>query len=448
MLKISISGVRGYVPDSLTPEVCLELAKAFGTYLFNSNPRKKKRKVVIGCDPRKSSEPIKGIVFEGLLATGCEVIDIGICPTPTVAIMIKELKADGGIVVTASHNPLPWNGLKFMRQDGIFLNEKQANEFLELYYNKDFITKEKQKVLTFNKALDIHIKKVLKQIKPKVKKLKVAIDCCNGAGSEAAVRLLKKLGCTVFPLNCRLDLPFPHDPEPVAKNLTDLMSLVKTKQADVGFALDSDADRLAIVSERGQAIGEELTLTLAAKYVLSNNQKLPTKKKIVVSNLSTTKAIDDIAKEFKGSSVRTKIGEVHVAETLKKLNGLIGGEGNGGVIYPPVCFNRDSLTGIAIIISYLASSNKSLSALADEIPAYQTIKTKISCANQQQANDYIKKVKEKFNKKDLILTEGVKVVVPDGWVHVRASNTEPILRIIAEAKTKADAERLIDQATL
>ncbi len=448
MLKISISGVRGYVPESLTPEVCLELAKAFGTYLFKTNPNKKKRKVIIGCDPRKSSEPIKGIVFEGLLATGCEVIDIGICPTPTVAIMIKELKADGGIVVTASHNPLPWNGLKFMRQDGIFLNEKQANEFLELYYNKDFITKEKQKVLTFDKALDIHIKKVLRQVKPKVKKLKVAIDCCNGAGSVAAVNLLKKLGCTVFPLNCRLDLPFPHDPEPVAKNLTDLISLVKSKQADVGFALDSDADRLAIVSERGKAIGEELTLALVTKYLLAKNQKLPAKKKIIVSNLSTTKAIDDIAKEFKGLSIRTKIGEVHVAEELKKLKGLIGGEGNGGVIYPPVCFNRDSLTGIAIIISYLASSNKSLSALADEIPAYQTIKTKISCQDQQQANDYIEKVKEKFKKKDLILTEGVKVVVPDGWVHVRASNTEPILRIIAEAKTKADAERLIDQATL
>jgi len=448
VLKISISGVRGYVPESLTPEVCLELAKAFGTYLFKTNPNKKKRKVIIGCDPRKSSEPIKGIVFEGLLATGCEVIDIGICPTPTVAIMIKELKADGGIVVTASHNPLPWNGLKFMRQDGIFLNEKQANEFLELYYNKDFITKEKQKVLTFDKALDIHIKKVLRQVKPKVKKLKVAIDCCNGAGSVAAVNLLKKLGCTVFPLNCRLDLPFPHDPEPVAKNLTDLISLVKSKQADVGFALDSDADRLAIVSERGKAIGEELTLALVTKYLLAKNQKLPAKKKIIVSNLSTTKAIDDIAKEFKGLSIRTKIGEVHVAEELKKLKGLIGGEGNGGVIYPPVCFNRDSLTGIAIIISYLASSNKSLSALADEIPAYQTIKTKISCQDQQQANDYIEKVKEKFKKKDLILTEGVKVVVPDGWVHVRASNTEPILRIIAEAKTKADAERLIDQATL
>jgi len=447
-LKISISGIRGYVPESLTPEVCLDFAKAFGAWLEQEYPKKKNKKVVIGQDPRQTSDYIKGIAASGLAASGCQVIDIGICPTPTVGLMIKHLKADGGIVITASHNPLPWNGLKFMRNDGIFLNENQAKYLINLYNGKKFIKTLPKDITYFSQAVNLHIKKVLGQIKIKNKKLKVAIDCCNGAGSVAAVELLKQIGCIVCPINCDVTAPFPHDPEPVEKNLSDLMQAVKDQKADIGFALDSDADRLAIISEQGKAIGEELTLALAVKYVLRKNANLPRSKKMVFCNLSTTQAIDDITKEFGGISLRTKIGEVHVAEELKKRKGLIGGEGNGGVIYPKVGFNRDSLTGIAMIIAYLSDSGKKLSKLAAEIPAYYCIKNKIECPNQQTAQNYISKIKNKFDIKNMILIEGVKVVVDGGWVHVRASNTEPILRIIAEAKTKSQAQSLVDEVTI
>ncbi|MBN2058297.1 MAG: phosphoglucosamine mutase [Candidatus Saganbacteria bacterium] len=445
-LKISISGVRGFVPESLTPEVCLDFAKAFGSYLRKNN--KQNVTVVVGTDPRASSEFIKGIVFSGLLNTGCRVIDIGICPTPTVGLMIKELKADGGIVITASHNPLPWNGLKFMRSDGIFLNEAQANKFLKIYESKDFYKGLPDQLHADHSAIAKHISKVLKVIPPRAvrrKKFRVAIDCCNGAGSIAAVKLLEKLGCKVLPLNCDLNQPFPHDPEPVARNLKDLSRLVRSGKADIGFALDSDADRLAIIDETGKAIGEELTLALAVRHVLQKNEQRPSGRNLVITNLSTTRAIDDIAEAFSGLVIRTKIGEVHVAEQLKELRGLIGGEGNGGIIYPPVGFNRDSLTGIALILQLLAVSGKSVSGLVAEVPHYFMIKEKERCNNQQQAEKFINRAKEGFPKKNLILTEGVKVMLSRGWVHVRASNTEPIIRIIAEGREKKEVQRLIKQ---
>ncbi|HVN67574.1 MAG TPA: phosphoglucosamine mutase [Candidatus Sulfotelmatobacter sp.] len=444
-LKISISGVRGTVPDSLTPEVCLDLAKAFGTYLGKGT-------VVIGADPRRSSEFIKGIVFSGLLSTGIKVVDIGIAPTPTVGIMVRELAAAGGIVITASHNPLPWNGLKFMRGDGVFLNEEQATKFLKLYEGKVFKqapTKTKG-VKIVNTALDKHIARVLKAVNPlaiRLKKFRVAVDGCNGAGSVALPRLLARLGCKVFTVNCDTRLPFPHDPEPVPANLGELAELVKEKKADLGLAVDSDADRLAVVSEEGIPIGEELTLALVVKFLLGRRFPISTKKRIVVSNLSTTKALDDLAREYGALSIRTKVGEVNVVEQIKSLKALVGGEGNGGVIYPKVGLNRDSLAGAALLLNYLAAAGKKLSRLAAGLPHYEMIKTKLECASQDEANDVIEKAKRNFKGNDLVLTEGVKVLLPDAWVHIRASNTEPIIRIIAEARTKAQAEELIRRIT-
>jgi phosphomannomutase len=438
-LIISISGVRGIVPDSLTPQVCLDLAKAFGTYLGGG-------KVVVGTDPRQSSEFIKGIIFSGLLSTGCRVVDLGIAPTPTVGIMTKGLEAAGGIVVTASHNPLPWNGLKFMRGDGIFLNESEAKDFLKIYESKQFRTARARGVSVNRTNLDVHIRRVLKVISaPTIKKakLKVAFDGCNGAGSVALVKFLEKLGCQVFAINCNTKLPFPHNPEPVAANLGELMELVKSKGADIGFAVDSDADRLAIVSDEGRAIGEELTLALATKFVLSNKPSHLTKKPIVVVNLSTSRVIDDVCHEGGAMLIRTKVGEVNVTEQLKELKGVIGGEGNGGVIYPPVGGNRDSLSGAGLVLNLMASSKKKISQLVAELPHYEMIKTKVECANRDEANDFMEKTKAAFKGYDLILTEGIKIVLPDGWVHIRPSNTEPIVRIIAEAKTKAEAEELI-----
>jgi phosphomannomutase len=439
-LKISISGVRGHVPESLTPEVCLDLAKAFGTYLRGG-------KVVIGTDPRASSEFIKGIVFSGLLATGCEVVDIGICPTPTVGIMVRKLKAAGGIVVTASHNPLPWNGLKFMRDDGIFLNEEQARRFLKFYESKYFkLRPAGSGVSSDATAIATHVSRVLKIVKPaaiRKRKFKVAVDACNGAGSVALVKLLEKLGCKVLPLNVNVRLPFPRNPEPTPENLSELRALVKAKKADIGFALDSDADRLAVVAENGEALGEEATLALAVKFLLSRQPAFGNQKKVVVVNLSTSRMIDDLGRAAGALVIRTKVGEVHVAEALKKNNALVGGEGNGGVIYPPVGYNRDSLTAAALLLNCLAVSGQTLTALAAELPHYVMAKSKIECPDLDTANDLVERTKEVFRGEDLILTEGVKVVFPDAWLHVRASNTEPIIRVMAEAKSREKAEALI-----
>ncbi|MBN3033820.1 MAG: phosphoglucosamine mutase [Candidatus Saganbacteria bacterium] len=440
-LIISISGVRGTVPDSLTPDVCLDLAKAFGTYLEGGT-------VVIGTDPRRSSEPIKGIMFAGLLSAGCKVIDLGVAPTPTVGIMTRELAAAGGIVITASHNPLPWNGLKFMRGSGIFLNGAEGADFLKIYEGKKFRRAPGGKVIGYRKGTDCHIKKVLEQqidaVAVRQARLKVAVDGCNGAGSEALVKLLKKLGCRVLPLNCDITLPFPHDPEPVAANLGELMELVGKKKADLGFAVDSDADRLAIVSDTGEAIGEELTLALAAKYLLGTK---PGGQPTVVVNLSTSQVMDDVCREAGATLVRTKVGEVNVTEELKRLGGVIGGEGNGGVILPGVGWNRDSLSGAALILSLVAGSGKKISQLAAELPRYEMIKTKVECGSQAEAAAFLEKSKAVFSGGNLVLTEGVKAVYPDGWIHIRPSNTEPIVRIIAEAKTKERAEELIKQVS-
>lgn len=446
-LKISISGVRGLVPETLTTEVCLDFAKAFGAYLLEKSPQTSPE-IVVGCDPRSSSESIKKIVFSGLLSCGCNVIDLGICPTPTLGIMVRKVKAAGGIMITASHNPLPWNGLKFIRSDGIFLNENQANRLIEIYQAKDFKAGKPGSIISNPSGIDIHIENILKAIDARAiqrRSFTVAVDCCNGAGSEASIRLLKKLGCKIEPLNCDLSQPFPHPPEPISENLSQLCSIVKSKNAEVGFAFDSDADRLAIVSEDGKAIGEELSLALAVKFVLNKHRNGSPKNKIVITNLSTTRAIDDIVRDFGGNLIRTKIGEVHVAEELKKLNGLIGGEGNGGVIYPPLGFNRDALAALALILNLMARSGKKISELVSKIPSYHMIKKKFKCHSRDEAQEFIERIKEEFRGKDLILTDGVKVILPSGWVHVRASNTEPVIRVIAEGKQKKEVENLINQ---
>lgn len=438
-LKISISGVRGFVPESLTPEVCLHFAKAFGTYLNGG-------KVVVGTDPRASSEFIKGIIFSGLLSTGCKVVDLGIVPTPTVGIMARKLKADGGIVITASHNPLPWNGLKFMRGDGVFLNETQAGQFIKIYEGKQFRTGLARGVSSDRTGIATHIARVLKVVNAPLicrRKFKVAVDACNGAGAVAMIELLKKLGCLVTAINTNLNLPFAHNPEPTAENLTELRALVRSRQADIGFAMDSDADRLAVIDEAGEALGEEATLALAVKFILGRSRLVPAKKRLVVVNLSTSQMIDDVCREFGALCLRTRVGEVNVVEEIKSVNALIGGEGNGGVIYPKVGLNRDSLTGAALLLNALAVKGRTVSSLVEEIPHYFMIKTKVECADLDAASDLIEKAKHAFPDEDLVLTEGVKVIRPEGWVHVRASNTEPIVRFIAEARTKEEAEDLI-----
>lgn len=438
MLKISVSGVRGIVPESLTPDICLDFAKAFGSYLNSGS-------VVIGTDTRTSSEFIKGIILQGLLSCGCKIIDLGIATTPTVGVAVRHLKVDGGIIVTASHNPEPWNGIKFIKDDGIFLNTLQAKKLLDIYYSKKFLVQSGGSAITYNKANHDHIEKILESINValiKKSKFKVAIDCVNGAGSVITPLLLKKLGCQIIAINSYPKAPFPRGAEPTPENLKELSKVVKTEHADIGFAQDPDADRLAIITEDGEAISEEYTVVLCTKHILS---KTASSRKLVVVNLSTTSAIDDVAKQFKAIVMRTKIGEVYVAEEVKKEKANIGGEGNGGVIFPKVGFNRDSLSAIAIILELLAKEKKKLSEILSKMPKYFLVKKKIECTSSDYATDFLEKSKERFKNETLDLTEGLKVLRKDGWIHLRPSNTEPIIRIFAEAKSQQIAEEFIKE---
>ena len=432
-LMISVSGVRGIVGESLTPLEIVKFATAFGNFC-------KKGKVVMGSDTRPSKEMVKNAVVSGLLATGCKIIDIGIAPTPTIAMATRNLKAKGGIAITASHNPIEWNALKFMDSQGMFLDSKKS---LAQMVEKNCIKYENWKnlgeITTDQKQIEAHIEKILKLkyvnlSKIKEKKPKVVVDCVNGAGSIASVLLLEALGCKVIKLYCDIDGKFPRPPEPVPESLKDLCQKVISSSADLGFALDPDADRLSLVSEKGIALGEEYTLALATKFILSK------KKGAVVVNQSTSRMIDDIAKNFKVTVHRTKVGEAHVAERLKKVKGVIGGEGNGGVIFPSLHYNRDALVGMALILSYLCESEKTLSQLAKEIPQYHIVK-KFGRISQSFSGN-LSKIRKIYKSEKQSEIDGLKIDTSDFWLHIRKSNTEPQVRVIAEAKSKKEAERL------
>jgi phosphomannomutase len=440
-LKISISGIRGIAGGSLSDNVISDFSKAFASYI-------NKGVIVAGRDPRASGEKIKDLVISSLNGFGIDVIYLGICPTPTVQLMVKELKADGGIIVTASHNPAEWNGLKFVRKDGIFLNKDEAERLIEIYDKRSFIVSAKMGSLKVqDKPLDLHIKKVLGCIDVqgiRKRKFKVVLDSCNGAGSAITIRLLKELGCQVIELYTDPRKPFPHNPEPIPANLNALCEKVKASGADIGFAQDADADRLAVVTEKGVAPGEEYTLALAAEHVLSNNKVRSPK---VVTNLSTSMMVDDIAKKYGANVIRTKIGEVNVAEEMVKQKALIGGEGNGGVMYPVVGYSRDSLTGIGLILDSLSRSGKNISDAIESLPKYSIVKEKIACSSKDEAAAFLDKVIVNFKGEVIDRTEGIKVILKNAWVHVRPSNTEPVIRIIAEAETQNKAVALIKKIT-
>jgi len=436
-LKISISGVRGIVGESLSPLLVNRFAQAFGTYC-NSG------KIVVGRDTRVSGEMVKYAVFAGLMSSGCTVVDVDICPVPTLQIMVRELNADGGIMITASHNPVEWNALKFMREDGIFLNPSQAEELVDIYHQgefkkvswRDFTRIQKDKT-----AIDTHIAKVLKFVdvdRIRQKKFKVAVDCCNGAGAVAAPVLLNALGCEIIAINDTPDGLFPRNPEPLPENLGSLCSATRKNNADIGFAQDADADRLAIVSEQGKCIGEDYTLALACQFILSR------KPGTAVVNLSATRAIDDIANMYHSKVIRTKIGEVYVAEKMKQIDAVVGGEGNGGVIIPEINYGRDSIGGIAVILQHLAESNKTISQLVNTIPQYHIAKAKVALESDKIFT-FMKKFREKYESQRINLLDGIRVDFDDYWIHVRPSNTEPIVRIVAEAKNRERADALCSE---
>ncbi|NVM56247.1 MAG: phosphoglucosamine mutase [Candidatus Helarchaeota archaeon] len=437
-LKISISGVRGVVGDSLTPQLSASFAQAFGSYLGRG-------KVIVGQDARISGAMVKNAIYSGILSVGCQPVDVGICPIPSILILTKQRKAIGGIAVTASHNPKDWNGLKFINGKGLFLNHSQIEEFLDIYHQGDFsLAKvENYKSLLYEKnPTNPHLRKLLNYLNVDLirrKKFKVAADCCNGAGAVLMPQFLKALGCQMILINTTLDGVFAHHPEPIPENISKLSKIIKEKNADIGFVQDADADRLAIVNEKGEPIGEELTLALAVKYILDK------KPGPVVTNLSTTQAINDIAGEHNAPVFRTKIGEIHVVEEIINRKALIGGEGNGGVIFPEIHPCRDSFTAMGLTLESMASSGKSISQLQEEIPKYYMIKDKID-GTSEQAYPMLRELKKKYSGKEQISTlDGLKINFRDAWIHIRPSNTESIIRIVAEAKSRDGVEMLLEK---
>jgi len=435
-LKISISGVRGVIGDSLTPSLLARFAQAFGTYVGSGT-------IVIGRDPRASGEMVRQAVIAGLLSSGCRVIDLDVCPVPTVQLMVRQRHAQGGIAITASHNPAEWNALKFVNSEGLFLSTGQARELLDIYH-QGYYTKvagsEMRGVETLTGALDAHINAIITAVGalPKTsRRLKVALDSCNGAGSTIAPRLIEALGAEAVTINTTPDGSFPRGAEPTPENLTALCELVKASNADIGFAQDMDADRLAVVSERGEAIGEEYTLVLAARYILSKTPGA------VVTNLSTSSAMDDVARLFNCPLHRSKIGEANVTEMMRQVEAVIGGEGNGGVIYPRINFCRDSQVGMALILHLLAETGRGVTELLSDLPRYTMIKEKLQCPSHK-IGEVLKMIRHEYAWRPLDLRDGVKVSFDKGWLSVRGSNTEPIIRLVTEAEDEATARRMFN----
>ncbi len=436
-LKISISGVRGVVGDSLTPSLLARFAEAFGTYIGVGC-------VVIGRDTRSSGEMARQAVVSGLLSSGCRIVDLGICPTPTVQLTVRRLAAQGGIAITASHNPPEWNALKFVGPDGLFLDGGHARELLDIYHQGDY-TKvsgaQMRLAESMPQAGDEHVRKIVQVLGPlrgKGRKPRAVVDSCNGAGSILAPRLLQALGADVIGIHVTPDGSFPRPAEPLPENLGDLCRAVREHRADVGFAQDMDADRLAVVSEEGEPIGEERTLVLATKLVLSHTPGP------VVANLATTDAIDRVASEFGCRVIRTPVGEANVAKAMQRYSAVIGGEGNGGVIYPPVNFARDSLVAMALILHLLVESGKSVAELVRGLPQLEMVKRRLSFPSHR-IGEILDRLKKEYAAYPTDARDGVKVILPEGWFIVRGSNTEPVVRVVAEADSEEIASDLADR---
>lgn len=433
---ISISGIRGVVGDGLSPQVVVNFAQAFGTYLGNG-------KVVVGRDSRITGPMVKHAVFSGLLAAGCDVIDIGMCSTPTVQMAVEHLKARGGIAITASHNPIEWNALKLIDTSGLFLDEIQGTKVIKFVEENKFNNvhwDQIGKIEFYHEAIEHHINSILKlslidQDLIAEKKFKVVVDCVNGAGGTILSLLLEKLNCDTVFINEEPTGLFPRSPEPLPENLKELCKKVKSVKADIGFAVDPDVDRLAIVSDKGKPLGEEYTLALAINYVLQK------KKSTVVVNASVSKAVDDIAKKYNTEVIRTKVGEIYVAQKMKEVNAAIGGEGNGGIILPELHLGRDAPLGIALILQQLALFGGTISELHASLPQYFQSKNKFELKDLN-ISTVLDAIIEKYKKQKIDLNDGVKIFWRNHWVHIRPSNTEPIIRIYSEAKTAEEANAL------
>ena len=444
ILISGISGVRGIINDGFDEEVVKVYTRAFAQLMDNG-------RIVIAQDSRPSGEMFKAVVEETLSQLGCEIIDCGICPTPTAQLMVKDLNARGGIIVTASHNPIEWNALKFVGDEGLFLDSdehKQLQIELAKVSEAGPLTAERSGSVTkLDDRLERHIQNVMaldlmnvpaiRALKPKV-----VIDAINGAGSEVLPAFLERLGCEVIPINCDNDGNFVHTPEPLPENLMELRSTVSRVGADIGIATDPDADRLAVIDANGNPLVEEYTLVLAAYHALRHAKE--DDRRPLVTNLSSTKALDDLAERYGRQVLRTPVGEIHVARKMQQQDSLIGGEGNGGVILAESHLGRDSLVASGLILSLMAETKQSIREIADDLPRYEMVKDKINVQGYQPA-DILQSLAEKYASLTPNLEDGVKISWKDRWVHFRASNTEPIVRIFAEASTRTIAASLVNE---
>ncbi|MBI4435802.1 MAG: phosphoglucosamine mutase [Candidatus Omnitrophica bacterium] len=436
-LQISISGIRGIVGRTLTDERVCDFAKAFA--LFS-----KRGKMVVAQDTRPSGHRFRRKIIQGLREIGCSVVDIGVSPTPTVLFMVRFLHARGGVVVTASHNPSKWNGLKFVGEDGQFLDQKKMDSFLRIGSSRFFPASRRRGPRVRNRsALARHIQQVLRHLnvqKIRSCRFRVAIDPCNGTGAVVTAPFLRRLGCRVTAINNRPNGRFAHPPEPREENLQQLSRCVKKSGAQIGFAQDPDADRLAIVTEKGTPLSGEYTLALAVQHILSRRRSP------VVINLSTSRMVEEVARQKGVKVYRSKIGERHVVEKMRKVKAAIGGEGNGGVIYPTINPARDSLVGMGLILESLSERNRPLSELVEALPHYEMVQKKLTLS-KARSRALLKALPKRFKGGKVNRLDGIRIDFKDRWIHARPSNTEPVLRLIAEAPTKQGAVRLLQQAT-
>ncbi|MDE0428006.1 MAG: phosphoglucosamine mutase [Candidatus Poribacteria bacterium] len=444
---ISVSGVRGEVGVSLDVRVITRFAMAFGTFVSG-------RTVVVGRDSRTSSPTVRHAVLAGLFATGCHVIDVGVCPTPTILLIANALRAQGSITVTASHNPVAWNGIEFAAASGNLLTQAERAELMRIYETEDFALapwNEQGTLETYGEAIAYHLERVLhaQWLAPdSIRKagLKVVLDCGNGAGSVISPSLLRKLGCRVVELNCVADGHFRRPAEPTPEALDELCEVVRISKADIGFAHDGDADRLVLVTDKGIPLNGEWTLAFVVDFILGKT------KSDVVATVSTSRMLDDIAEKHGVRLHRTKVGVGWVVGKMHEVNAAIGGEGTGGVIYPDIHYTTDGIASIAAITQYLAESGGTVTQLVENMPQYQMCRKKLEIPSQEVAARLIERAVKVYKaevstKKSplLDLTDGVKRVWEDRWVNIRPSGTEPVIRVFSEAPTLAAAEQLCDE---
>ena len=453
----SISGIRGTiggkVGDNLTPVDAVKFAAAYGTFLKvrNAGLKTEKLTVVIGRDARNSGSMIQNLVQNTLIGLGINVIDLGLSTTPTVEIAVPMEKADGGIILTASHNPKQWNALKLLNEKGEFLSGKEGELILQIAESEAFDFAEVDdlgEINTNDSYMDIHIDEVLDlplvdADLVKTKKYKVVVDAVNSTGGIIIPNLLEQMGVEVVKLYCNPNGNFPHNPEPLKEHLGDICKLVVEEKADFGIVVDPDVDRLAFISNDGEMFGEEYTLVAIADYILS---KTPGN---TVSNMSSSRALRDITNKHNGSYQASAVGEVNVVELMKKTNAIIGGEGNGGIIYPELHYGRDSIVGAALFLTYLANQDKTVAELRASYPQYYMSKNKIELTPQIDVDGILVAMTEKYKSEDITTIDGVKIDFAENWVHLRKSNTEPIIRIYTEAQTQELADtlafRIIDE---